>query len=281
MRKSVCLAVFMALMMLVPVQAGGNVDVQQADPAADSRQPTEENKTMYMYWNSSNTKAWTHFDVVENTTMETYTEEVDDGVIDINLKFRMEPMLAKRIYMDPDGLFRGSFDIFVEGDWTDGDGGACDDNGGQTGPQDCEELNITLMAGPNQINVHHETGLIQGANTVVFNFAIEETTPIDWDQSDYNPEIQVTMKLMGNYAPGFLGVGSGGEPAKFEMTMGEASKIELPIDDASFSEEFQEGGEIDGGSSDSEDAPGFTLVVASAAIAMAVFVNSRQEDEEN
>ena len=64
------------------------------------------------------------------------------------------------------------------------------------------------------------------------------------------------------------------------MTMGEASKIELPIDDASFSEEFQEGGDIDGGS-DSEDAPGFTLVVASAAIAMAVFVNSRQEDEEN
>jgi PGF-CTERM protein len=65
------------------------------------------------------------------------------------------------------------------------------------------------------------------------------------------------------------------------MTMGEASKIELPIDDASFSEEFQDGGEIDGGTSDSEDAPGFTLVVASAAIAMAVFVNSRREDEEN
>ena len=279
MRKSVCLAVFMALMMLVPVQAGGNVAVQQADPAADSRQPTEENKTMYMYWNSTNSKAWTHFDKVENETMETVTEEVDDGVIDVNLKFRMEPMLAKRIYMDPDGLFRGSFDIYVEGDWTDGDGGACDDNGGQTGPQDCEELNITLMAGPNQIDVHHETGLVQGANTVVFNFAIEETTPIDWDQSDYNPEIQVTMKLMGNYQPGFLFNPPTGDSAKFEMSMGEASKIELPIDDASFSEEFQEGGDIDG--SDSEDAPGFTLVVASAAIAMAVFVNSRQEDEDN
>ena len=89
------------------------------------------------------------------------------------------------------------------------------------------------------------------------------------------------MKLMGNYAPGFIGMGQGGEPAKFEMTMGEVSKIELPIDDASFSEEFQDGGDIDGGSNTSEDAPGFTLVVASAAIAMAVFVNSRREDEEN
>ena len=89
------------------------------------------------------------------------------------------------------------------------------------------------------------------------------------------------MKLAGNYQPGGFGVFQPtGDPAKFEMTMGEASRIELPIDDASFSEEFQEGGDIDGGS-DSEDAPGFTLVVASAAIAMAVFVNSRQEDEEN
>ena len=103
----------------------------------------------------------------------------------------MEPMLAKRIYMDPDGLFRGSFDIYVEGDWTDGDGGACDDNGGQGGPQDCEELNISISAGPNLIDTHHETGLVVGDNTVVFNFAITETTPIDWDGDQYNPEIRV------------------------------------------------------------------------------------------
>ena len=274
MRKIAGLAVFMALMMLVPVQAGGNVAVQQADPADDPRQPTEENKTLYMYYNSSNSKSWTHFASQDNESLEMYSEEVNDGIIDIDLKFRMEPMLAKRIYMDPDGLFRGSFDIFVEGDWTNGDNqGACDQN-------QCDELNITLMAGPNQVDVHHETGLVQGQNTVVFNFAIDETTPIDWDGSDYSPEVRVKMKLAGNYQPGFFLTPPSGEPAKFEMSMGEASKIEIPIDDASFSEEFQEGGEIDG-SSDSEDAPGFTLVVASAAIAMAVFVNSRQEDEDN
>ena len=275
MRKIACLAVFMALMMLVPVQAGGNVSVQQADPAADSRQPTEENKTMYMYWNSSNTKAWTHFDIVENTTMETYTEEVENGVIDIDIKFRMEPTLSKRIYMEDDGLFRGSFNIFVEGDWTN-------DNDGQTacGQNDCDELNITLMAGPNMIGEHHETGLVQGDNTVVFNFVIEEDTIVDWEGDQFNPEVRVEMKLRGNRQTNNFGFTQTGEPAKFEMTMGEASKIELPIDDASFSQEFQEGGDIDGGSG-SEDAPGFTLVVASAAISMAVFVNSRQEDEEN
>ncbi len=275
MRKIAGLAVFMALMMLVPVQAGGNVAVQQADPADDPRQPSEENKTLHMYYNESNSKAWTHFSMQENETLEKYSEEVNDGIIDIDLKFRMEPMLAKRVYMDPDGLFRGSFDILVEGDWTNGDNqGACDQN-------QCEELNITLMAGPNQVDVHQETGLVQGQNTVVFNFAIDESTPIDWDGSDYSPEVRVKMKLAGNYQAGFAVFQPTGEPAKFEMTMGMDSRIEVPIDDASFSEEFQEGGEIDGGSSDSEDAPGFTLVVASAAIAMAVFVNSRQEDEEN
>ena len=85
------------------------------------------------------------------------------------------------------------------------------------------------------------------------------------------------MKLAGNYQPGFF-LPPSGDPAKFEMSMGEMSKIEIPIDDASFTDEFQDGGDIDGGSG-SEDTPGFSLVVASAAIAMAVFVNARREEE--
>ena len=225
MRKVACLAVFMALMMLVPVQAGGDYSIQQADPADDPRQPTEENKTLYLFYNDSNSKAWTHFGKLDNESMETYMEEVEDGTINIDLRFRMDPMLAKRIYMDPDGLFRGSLDILVEGDSTNGDNqGACDQN-------QCEELNITLLAGPNEIDTHHETGLNQGQNTVAFNFGIDETTPIDWDGSDFNPEIRVTMKLAGNYVCSFP-FGCQGDTAKFEMTLGENSKIEIPIDDA-------------------------------------------------
>ena len=85
------------------------------------------------------------------------------------------------------------------------------------------------------------------------------------------------MKLKGNRQNTNFGFTQSGQPAKFEMSMGEQSYIELPIDDASFTEEFQEGGDIDGGGS--EDAPGFSLVVASAAIAMAVFVNAQREEE--
>ena len=277
MRKIAGLAVFMALMMLVPVQAGGNVTTQQADAEEDIRQPTKENKTLYMYWDDSNTKAWTHFSNNDSSSLEEYFEEKDNGVINIDLQFRMDPMLDKSLIIEEGGLFRGSFTISVEGDWTN-------DNDGQTacGQNDCEELNITLLAGPNEIGTHHETGLVAGDNQVVFNFAVEEDTIKDWDKADYNPVIKVEMKLAGNRQQGgILGLQQSGEPASFSMKMGESSYLEFPIDDASWDESIQDGGDIDGGSSTSEDAPGFTLVVASAAIAMAVFVNSRREDEEN
>ena len=277
MRKIAGLAVFMALMMLVPVQAGGNVTTQQADAEEDIRQPTKENKTLYMYWDDSNTKAWTHFSNNDSSSLEEYFEEKDNGVINIDLQFRMDPMLDKRLIIEEGGLFRGSFTISVEGDWTN-------DNDGQTacGQNDCEELNITLLAGPNEIGTHHETGLVAGDNQVVFNFAVEEDTIKDWDKADYNPVIKVEMKLAGNRQQGgILGLQQSGEPASFSMKMGESSYLEFPIDDASWDESIQDGGDIDGGSSTSEDAPGFTLVVASAAIAMAVFVNSRRDEEEN
>ena len=273
MRKVACLAVFMALMMLVPVQAGSDVSIQQSDAEEeDPRQPSKENKTMYMFWDDSMTKAWTHFNVSDEKSLEEYHEEKDNGVIDIDLQFRMEPFLDKRLIMDTDGLFRGSFSINVQGDWTN-------DNDGNTacGQNDCEELNITLMAGPNVIGQHHETGLVAGDNQVVFNFPIEEDTIIDWDKSDYNPVVKVEMKLRGNYQSSNV-IFVSGDPASFTMKMGELSYLELPIDDTSWDQAIQDGADLNGGSG-SEDTPGFTLVVASAAIAMAVFVNARRDEE--
>ena len=122
-----------------------------------------------------------------------------------------------------------------------------------------------MYAGPNIIGEHHETGLVVGDNTVTFNFVISEETTVDWNGDQFNPEVRVSMKLRGNFQSGGLFFADTGEPAKFEMSM------------ASWEEAFQDGGDIGGG--DSEDTPGFTLVVASAAIAMAVFVNARREEE--
>jgi len=272
MRKVACLAVFMALMMLVPVQAGGDVSMQQSETEEeDPRQPNKESKTIYMYWNDSNSKAWTHFADNDTTSLQEYHEEKDNGEIKVDLQFRMDPILDKRLLMNSDGLFRGSFNINVQGDWTN-------DNDGNTacGQNDCEELNITLMAGPNVIGEHHETGLVAGDNTVVFNFPIEEDTIIDWDKGDLNPLVKVEMKLRGNYQTSNV-IFASGQPASFTMEMGQMSYIEFPIDDSSWEQAIQDGEDLD--SSGSEDTPGFSLVIASAAIAMAVFVNARREEE--
>ena len=65
------------------------------------------------------------------------------------------------------------------------------------------------------------------------------------------------------------------EPAWFAIKLGEESRFEMPISDDSWSEEFQAGDDM----METEDTPGFTLVVASAALGMALFVNHRKENE--
>ena len=95
-------------------------DIAEEDP----RQPSNENRTLYMFWNDSSSNAWSHFQMIDDLTDEEYSEEIDNGLIDIDLRFEMEPTLAQRLHMTPDGLFRGSFNINVQGDWTNDNEGA-------------------------------------------------------------------------------------------------------------------------------------------------------------
>jgi hypothetical protein len=272
MRAKTLVALLVTALMLTPVQAG-DVTASQTEPEEDPKQPDVNNQTMYMYFNGSNGDvAWTHFQSMDNESEEAYMDDNENGQVNVDISFRMTPELTKRIYLEEDGLIRGSFKINVQGDWTN-------DNDGQTacGQNDCDELNITLMAGPNIIGKHHETGLVEGENTVVFNFQIEEDTVADWNKKDFNPVVKVEMKLQGDYTEGgLLGLQTSGKSASFSMQMGMDSFIELPIDEASWDESFQDGGEL---GAEMEDTPGFTLVVASAAIAMAVFVNIGKEEE--
>jgi len=271
MRAKTLVALLVTALMLTPVQAG-DVTASQSEPADDIRQPDVNNQTMYMYFNGSNGDvAWTHFQSMDNESEEAYMDDNENGQVNVDISFRMTPELTKRIYLEEDGLIRGSFKINVQGDWTN-------DNDGQTacGQNDCDELNITLMAGPNIIGKHHETGLVEGDNTVVFNFQMEEDTVVDWNKKDFNPVVKVEMKLQGDYDSGNFFTPPSGNPASFSMQMGMDSFLELPIDEASWEESFQDGGEL---GAEMEDTPGFTLVVASAAIAMAVFVNIGKEEE--
>ena len=86
------------------------------------------------------------------------------------------------------------------------------------------------------------------------------------------------MKVKGDYQENNI-IFASGNPAAFEIQLGEGGSLLFPVDPASWEETFQEGGEIGEGPA-AEDTPGFTLVVASAAIAMAAFINQRRPETE-
>ena len=237
----------------------------------DPKQPNANNTTMYLYHDGF-ADAWSHFanNDTESTTEGELREEKDNGIIDINLRFRMKPDLDKRLLMTENGEFRGNFRIDVGGDWTNGDNnGPCND--------DCENLNITIFRGGAEVWTEQFTGIQQGEQSVPFAFSVSEDH-MEWDGRDDSPIIEVTMKVKGDYnqnaGPGGLFVE--GDPAWFAIKLGEESRLEMPIDEESWDEEFQAG---EDGMMDAEDTPGFTLVAASAAIGMAMFINQRRYEE--
>ena len=268
MRGKSVIALILVAMLLVPVQAG-DVNVQQTQEE-DPKQPNANNTTMYMYHDGF-ADAWSHFSTndTESAAEGEKREEKDNGLIDINFRFRMKPDLDKRLLMTADGEFRGNFKIDVGGDWTNDNNGACNN--------DCENLNITVFRGASEVYTNQFTGINQGENTVPFAFAVTEDH-IEWDGRDDSPIIEVTMKLKGNRQQGPFPGTVQGEPAHFAIKLGMESRFEMPISEDSWNEEFQAGEDM---MFDDEDTPGFTLVTASAALGMALFMNKgREEDEE-
>ena len=265
MRGKSVIALVLVAMLLVPVQAG-DVSAQQTQQE-DPKQPNANNTTMYMYHDGF-ADAWSHFanNDTESTEEGELREEKDNGVIDINLRFRMKPDLDKRLLMTADGEFRGNFKIDVGGDWTNDQDGPCNN--------DCENLNITVFRGASEVYTNQFTGIQQGEQTVPFAFAVTEDHA-EWDGRDDSPIIEVTMKLKGNQQNGLIPGTVTGDQAWFAIKLGEESRFEMPISDDSWSEEFQAGDDM----METEDTPGFTLVVASAALGMALFVNHRKENE--
>ena len=270
MRRTAVIAFFLVAMLLVPVQAG-DVTVQQ-EQEEDPRQPNANNTTMYLYHDGF-ADAWSHFNSsdAESNAEGEFREEKDNGVININLRFRMKPDLNKQLLMEENGEFRGNFKIDVGGDWTNGDNnGPCNN--------DCENLTITVFRGGAEVWTNEFTGIQQGEQNVPFAFAVTEDHN-EWDGRDDNPIIEVTMKVKGDRQNGILPGTVQGNEAWFAIKLGTESRFEMPIDPVSWEEDF----EItdDNMMDDTEDTPGFTLVAASAALGMALFVNQRRENEAN
>jgi hypothetical protein len=136
-------------------------------------------------------------------------------------------------------------------------------------------LNITIFKGAAEIYKHTEQSWIAGNwKNIVFSYTVPEEHAV-WDSVNDNPIVEVTMKVKGDYQESNL-IFVEGDPAVFALRLGDEGTVEFPIDDSSWSANFQAG--ID--EAPAEDTPGFSLVIASAAIAMAIFTNAKKPEEE-
>ena len=263
---------------MTPVQAGDTTAMQQS--TEDPKQPNANNTTMYI-WGNGMSAYWTHFNNSDDEGNGDDTngdgepdkelrEDKDQGVINIKYRFTMDPSLDKRLQMTEGGEMRGNFNVYYNGDLENGGGGDCNN--------DCELLNITVYRGANKVYQHTEQAWpADNWKNVVFSHTLtEEGGNLLWDGTNDNPIIEVTMKVKGNYQQGGLFTLDSGVPAAFAIKLAEEGRLELPIDEASWEEAFQAGEDE---MPVSEDTPGFTLVVASAAIGMAMFINASKEEE--
>jgi len=266
MRGKTIVVILLVAMLLTPVQAG-DVSVSQSEPEDDPKQPSEGNTTLYVFHDGIN-NAWSHFNSTDEESAEENEtrEDENNGIIDIKYRFMMKPTLDKRLNMTVGGEIRGNFNIYYEGDNENGGGGNCNN--------DCDWLNISVFKGAAEIHRHTEQPWVAGNwKNIIFSYTITEEDAI-WDSVNDNPIVEVTMKVKGDVA----NLGFTGTPAAFGMQLGADGSVEFPIDDSSWNEDFQAGIEEE---PPAEDTPGFTLVVASAAIAMAVFINAKKpEDDE-
>jgi hypothetical protein len=111
----------------------------------------------------------------------------------------------------------------------------------------------------------------------MFTYRIVEGQEL-WDASTANPSLQIEMKVKGDFEQTIILVS--GSVANFSMRLsGDGdTRIELPIDDSSWSKEFQIGDEV----VQPVEQPGFLFVTAIAAMTIAaVYVPSRKDDSEN
>ncbi len=273
MRGKAIFAVLVTLFMMTPVQAGevSAFQSQQEDP----KQPSANNTTLYIYSDGMN-NFWSHFSNNDTDSTDVYTEEDENGVITIKQRYLMTPTLDKRLSMEVGGEIRGNFNVYFEGDSDSTDNqGPCQPS--QT-PNDCDWLNITIFKGQTKVYQHTETPWPSGQwKNIQFSYFVEEGNET-WDGRDANPLVEVTMKVKGDYQENNI-IFASGTPGAFGIELGEKGSLLFPVDAASWDETFQEGGEIGEGPA-SEDSPGFGLVVASAAIAMAAFINQRRPETE-
>ena len=279
MRARSAMAILLALLVSVPVVGGTTTAMQDdeeiTDPCMEDPKQPCQNQTVLHLWSNGQSTFWSHFNANEtnNAADNLYSQDKNQGVINIDHRFSMNPQMSKRLNMTLDGEIRIVLNIYLEGDWTNND-----NNGPCT--NDCEELNVTLWAGATAIVRQHVPQVSEGWNPITITHRITEEQVL-WDASTANPSLHIEMKVKGDRQqssiPGFVE----GTPANFSLRLsadGE-TRVELPIDPASWDEAFQAG---EDGMPKAEEQPGFLFMAAVATMTLAaVYLPSREEESQD
>ena len=279
MRARSAMAILLALLVSVPVVGGSTTSAMQdeeeiTDPCMEDPEQPCQNQTVLYLWSNGQSTFWSHFNANEtdNAGDNMYSQEKKSGVISVDQRFSMNPQLNKRLNMTLDGEVRIVLNIYLDGDWTNND-----NNGPCT--NDCEELNVTLWAGATAIVRQHVPQVSTGWNPVTITHRITEEQVL-WDASTANPSIQIEMKVKGDEQAGWLGT-TQGTAANFSLKLSAdgSTRVELPIDPASWDEAFQSG---EDGMPKSEEQPGFLFMAALATMTLAaVYLPSREEESQD
>jgi hypothetical protein len=266
------------MLLCIPVTGSTSTTMEEeevVDPCAEDPKQPCENQTILYLWSNGQSTFWSHFNTTEdsNANDNYWSEEKEQGVINIDQRFSMNPQMSKKLNMTLDGEIRVVLNIYLEGDWTNNDNdGPC--------TNDCEELNVTLWAGATTVFRQHIPQVSTGWNPITISHRITEGQTL-WDASTANPSLQIQMKVKGDRQQGSIPFTVTGDIANFtlELSGNGDTRVEMPIDPTSWQGDFQlDIDEI----MDAIEQPGFLFFTAITAMTVAaVYLPSRKDSDDS
>ena len=177
-------------------------------------------------WSNGNDNFWSNFNDDDGDSTNQYSEENENGVIDIQQKYQMNQSLEKNLTVQVGSQIFGNFNILYNGDSDSTDNaGPCQP--GQT-PTDCDWLNITIYNDDKILHRHTEGPWPADQwNNIQFSFWADEENMLISSDGGLNLSLELTMKIKGDYQDGgFFGFPSG-TPGEFRIMNG--GYIEFPF----------------------------------------------------
>ena len=225
MMKRRSLFIALLLIAMAPSALTGSVTAQDIDEEA--RQPTKENATYILYGSGDTQSAiWGHFSDNDTETADSYSETVDNGQLNVNMHFDMDPQLARFFEVDMNETISGFVTIDLQFDTSD--------NAPEQGP-----LTIALYNGDKKVDEMVWSELTTGTKQYYVNFNVTDDTKF-WAPGN-NIRLDIECDLESSNTGGIFGVGNQPIPAEFEIFFKKGqSELTFPILTlASSEEDFQ------------------------------------------